>query len=164
MAILLIGGAGKTGSGIARSLQDANIPFLLGSRREKDGAPAGMPAVSFDWFDASTWDNPFQYKFPNGEILIAVYMIAPRTNDPDALIISFVDRAVKHGVKRFVVLGGTSTQLGGAALLGRAWQYLIDIGAEYCILRPTWFMGMLPLIYFYLALCIVSLANKVVGL
>lgn len=56
---------------------------------------------------------------------------------------AFIDHAFKkHGVKRFVLLGGSSVEKGGR-LVGKVWQHLVDIGAEYCVLRATWFMGAL---------------------
>ncbi len=47
MAILLTGGTGKTSTRLAKLLQDANIPFVLTSRKGQAGAPSGMEAVKF---------------------------------------------------------------------------------------------------------------------
>jgi uncharacterized protein YbjT (DUF2867 family) len=47
MAILLTGGTGKTSTHLAKLLQDANIQFLLTSRKGQAGAPSGMEAVKF---------------------------------------------------------------------------------------------------------------------
>ena len=47
MAILLTGGTGKTSTHLAKLLQDANIPFLLTSRKGQAGVPSGMEAVKF---------------------------------------------------------------------------------------------------------------------
>lgn len=141
MAILLTGGTGKTSTGVARLLQDAKIPFLLASRRGQEAAPAGMPAVSFDWLDSSTFAKPFEYQFPGGESISAVYLIAPSVPDPQPPMIAFVDYAIKqHGVKRFVLLGGSTVEIGGA-FVGKVWQHLLDSNVEYCVLRATWFMG-----------------------
>lgn len=141
MAVLLTAGTGKTSLGIARHLQDANIPFLLASRRGDAAAPSGMPATKFDWLDPSTFKNPFQHKSPGAEGFRAVYLVAPVMADPTAPINAFVDYAVKeHGVKRFVLMGGSSSEPGGHHV-GKVWQHLMDIGVEYCVLRPSWFMG-----------------------
>ena len=138
MTILLTGGTGKTPIRIARLLQDAKIPFLLASRRGEAAAPSGMPAVKFDWTDSSTFGNPFQH--PLGKDISTVYLLAPETADRATPVISFVDYAIKeHGVKRFVLLGGSSTRPGGNDV-GKAWQHFIDIGVEHCVLQPTWFM------------------------
>ena len=139
MAVFLTGGTGKTASCIARLLQDANIPFLIGSRRGEAAAPAGMVGAKFDWLDSSTFPNPFQYNFPSGQRISAVYVVLP-TIDPDTAQ-PFIDYAFKtHQVKRFVLLAAGTTKQGDP-YHGRIWQHLLDLGVEYCILRPTWFIG-----------------------
>lgn len=141
MAILLTGGTGKTSVRLARLLQDANIPFLLASRRGEAAAPAGMPAIKFNLLDSSTFESPFQFKFPGGESISAIYLVSPIIDDPETSLNAFVDYAFKeHGVKRFVCLAGTPDELGKPGL-GKVWQHLVNLGVEYCVLRPTWFMG-----------------------
>jgi festuclavine dehydrogenase len=143
MAILLTGGTGKTSIRIARFLQHAKFPFLLASRKAEAGAPSGMPATKFDWLDSSTFENPFQHKPLDEESVSAVYLVAPEVPDPVPSMTAFVDLAVKkHGVKRFVLTAGSSVEKGGLHV-GKVWQHLVDIGVEYCVLRPTWFMGAL---------------------
>lgn len=140
MAILLTGSTGKTSVRTARLLQDAKIPFVLASRRGEAAAPSGMSAVKFDWLDSSTFATPFQHEFPGDEGISAIYLVAPEAADPASPMNAFVDYAVKeHGVNRFVLMAGSSAKPGGR-LLGQVWQHLIDIGVEYCVLRPTWFM------------------------
>jgi uncharacterized protein YbjT (DUF2867 family) len=56
-------------------------------------------------------------------------------------MISFVDIAIKHGVKRVVMLTGSETERNGGIYSGSVWQHLEDSGVEYCVLRATWFMG-----------------------
>lgn len=141
MAVLLTGGTGKTSLRLARFLQDAKVPFLLASRKVETEAPSGMPATKFDWVDSSTFENPFKYKSPSGQSISAVYLVAPEIAEPSPPMIAFVDHAVeKHGVKRFVLLTGSSTEVGGV-YVGKLWQHLVDLGVEYCVLRATWFMG-----------------------
>lgn len=54
---------------------------------------------------------------------------------------TFVDYAIQeHGVKRFVLMGGTSSEPGGQHV-GKVWSHLLERGVDYCVLRPTWFMG-----------------------
>ncbi|EED79970.1 predicted protein [Postia placenta Mad-698-R] len=135
------GGTGKTSVRVARLLQDAKIPFVLASRRGEAAAPSGMPAVKFDWLDSSTFATPFQHDFPGDESISAIYLVAPEAADPISPMNAFVDYAVKeHGVIRFVLIAGSSTEPGGHRL-GKVWQHLIDMGVEYCVLRPTWFMA-----------------------
>lgn len=141
MAILLTGGTGKTAIRIAELLQDAKLPFLLASRRGKTAAPSGMPATKFDWLDSSTFERPFHYEFPGGEGISSIYLVAPEIADPAPPMNAFIDYAIKeHGVKRFVLIGGSSTEPGGHHV-GKVWQHLLDVGIPYCVLRPSWFMG-----------------------
>ena len=143
MAILLTGGTGKTSRRIADYLQDAKVPFLMTSRRGQAAAPVGMQAVKFDWLDSSTFEAPFEYQFPNGEKITAVYLVAPQTPDPVPSMTSFIDQAVqKYGVKKLVLCTGSTAEPGGPSI-GGVWQHLIDSGVEYCVLRATWFMGTL---------------------
>ena len=144
MAILLTGGTGKTALRVARLLQDANISFLLASRRGATAAPEGMPAVKFDWLDSSTFDQPFNYDFKDQETVSSVYLISPEIAEPAPPMNEFIDLAVrKHQVKRFVLLAGNSIEKDGYHV-GKVWQHLVDLGVEYCIIRATWFMGELP--------------------
>jgi hypothetical protein len=54
---------------------------------------------------------------------------------------AFVDLAVqRYGVRRFVLLAGSSTEVGGWHV-GNVWAHLAELKVEYCVLRPTWFMG-----------------------
>lgn len=141
MTILLTGGTGKTAIPLARFLQDAKIPFLLASRKAEAEAPSGMAATKFDWLDPSTFESPFQHISLGEGRISAVYLVALEVPDPVPPMNAFIDYAAnKHGVKRYVLLAGSLTTKGGY-YAGKVWQHLVDIGVEYCVLRPTWFMG-----------------------
>ncbi|KAK2462629.1 hypothetical protein APHAL10511_005362 [Amanita phalloides] len=141
MAVFLTGGGGKTSVRIASLLKDRGTPFLLGSRRGEAAAPPGMAAIKFDWLDPSTFSIPFQHSFPEGERISGIYLIAPEVAEPGPLMNAFIDHAVKeHRVKRFVLLAGNHIEPGGFNV-GKVWQHLLDLNVEYCVLRPTWFMG-----------------------
>lgn len=136
MTFLLIGGTGKTATRVAASLEAANKPLLLASRRGPDAAPNGYPAVKFDWTVESTWSRPFE----NGPVE-AVYMMEPQVAQPWVPMIKFVDFAREKGVKRFVLCAGTSAAIGKDGM-GRVWEHFIKSGVEFCVLCPSWFMGM----------------------
>lgn len=141
MAILLTGGTGKTSTHVAHYLQGSKIPFLLASRKNESATVLGMPTTKFDWLDHSTHQNPFEYKFPDGERISAIYLIPPEVQDPAPSMNAFVDLAVqKHGVRRFVLLSGSLLTKGGY-FTGQVWQHLEDIGVDYTVLLATWFMG-----------------------
>ncbi|KKA23232.1 hypothetical protein T310_2725 [Rasamsonia emersonii CBS 393.64] len=140
MAVLITGSSGKTSGRLARLMEKANIPYLLASRRGPEAVPQGMPAIRFDWSDESTFKNPFEYKFPGDAKISSVYLVAPAIPDPAPLMNAFIDYAVKdHGVKRFVLIGGSTNTLGGP-YIGKVWQHLVDQKLGYAVLRPTWFM------------------------
>lgn len=139
MTYLLIGGTGKTATRVAASLAAAKKPFLLASRRGPDAAPNGYPAIKFDWTVESTWSKPFE----NGRQIEAVYMMEPQVNQPWVPMIKFVDFAKEKGTKRFVLCAGTSAAIGKDGM-GRVWEHFIKSGVDYCVLRPSWFMGLLP--------------------
>jgi len=134
MTILLLGGTGKTATRAAALLKDANIDFLMASRRGPDAAPKGYPAIKFDWTDESSWTAPFEQQSVD-----AVYMMEPQVDQPWLPMIKFIDLARNKGVKRFVLCGGTTTARGQDGM-GRVWDHFIDSGVEYCVLRPSWFM------------------------
>ncbi|KAF9470213.1 NAD(P)-binding protein [Pholiota conissans] len=133
MTILVTGGRGKTGIALSKLLHDANLPFLIASRSGQATAP--YKAVIFDWADPTTYENPFKAD-PN---IDRIYVVGPEgIYDALPAVKPFIDFARTKGVKRFVLLG--ASRLGaGDSFLGAVHQYLIDIGVEYAVLRPTWF-------------------------
>ena len=140
MAILLTGGTGKTSLHLAALLQQANIPFLLTSRRGPSAS--SLPTVKFDWNDETTWINAFTHQFPKSEKITAVYLLSGELAEPAPLLNKFIDLAHnEYGVKRFVLCSGSTAEIGGP-YHGKIWQKLHDEKLEYCVLRPSWFMGM----------------------
>ncbi|KAJ8060159.1 hypothetical protein OCU04_010508 [Sclerotinia nivalis] len=139
MAILITGGTGKTSLQLAHHLQSASIPFLLASRKAQLTAPPGMQAIKFDYTDPSTYQSVFSYKFPHDEVITGVYLVAPEIPDPVPAMNAFIDVAVKNGVNRFVLLGGSDLENGGE-FIGEVWQHLDNLGVEHSVLKATWFM------------------------
>lgn len=136
MTILLLGGTGRTATRTASLLRDANIDFLIASRRGPDAAPNGYPAIKFDWTDESTWTAAFESR-----AIDAVYMMEPQVSHPWLPMIKFIDVAKDKGVKRFVLCGGTTTTRGKDGM-GRVWDHFVETGVDFCVLRPSWFSGM----------------------
>ncbi|EYE93989.1 NAD(P)-binding protein [Aspergillus ruber CBS 135680] len=140
MTILLIGGTGKTAVRLARFLQNNNHQFLLASRRGQSAAPAGMPAVRFDWMDKASWKEAFKYRSAAGEDVRAIYLMEPLVAEPWKPMNEFIDYArQEQGVGRFVLVAGTSSQPGKPGM-GMVWQHFMDTGVDYAVLRPSWFM------------------------
>ncbi|KAL9057990.1 MAG: hypothetical protein Q9162_001982 [Coniocarpon cinnabarinum] len=139
MTILLTGGTGKTSLQLAPLLTQASKPFLLTSRRGPASFPADLQAhaVTFDFTDESTYENPFKAA---KEPITAVYLVAPEVADPSPPEIAFINFAVERGVKRFVQLGG-GTAVPGGPFFGGAWQRMLDLGFQSTVLKATWFNG-----------------------
>ncbi|KAK0187517.1 hypothetical protein F5146DRAFT_1059091 [Armillaria mellea] len=131
MTILLTGGTGQTATRIANLLKE---PVLLTSR--KGVAPHPFKGVKFDWYDPSTYENPFTAD----PTIDRVYLVAP----PGTLEVlppmkAFIDLALEKGVKRFVLLTGTSKLEEYPLMVYKVHEYLVSLNVDYAVLRPSWF-------------------------
>lgn len=100
---LITGGTGKTGLALANLLHQANYSALIASRSGQ--APEPFNAVKFDWFDAATFENPFNLNLDIAEPVDHVYIIAPPGRiDGVKAMKNFIDLAVSKGVKQFVLV------------------------------------------------------------
>ena len=120
-ATLVLGGTGKTGRRVAKRLRARGLPVRIGSRSAEP---------RFDWNDAATWASVLQG-------VGAVYITyQPDLAVPGAVeaVWSFTKAALEVGVRRMVLLSGR-----GEEEAQRAEQALQDTGAEWTIVRATWF-------------------------
>lgn len=120
--ILIIGGTGKTGRRVVERLTTQGIPVRIGSRRA---------TPSFDWEDNETWTAAL-------DGVSAAYI----TYYPDLAVVgaaeaigNLVRLAISKGVKRLVLLSGR-----GEPEAQRAEQILQASGADWTIVRASWFM------------------------
>jgi uncharacterized protein YbjT (DUF2867 family) len=120
--ILVIGSSGKTGRRVADRLKARGVPVRAGSRGS---------ATPFDWDDPDTWEPALRgvraayvTYFPD----LAVPGAAPAITRLSTL-------AVGNGVGRLVLLSGR-----GEAEAQRCEQIVRDSGAEWTIIRSSWFM------------------------
>jgi len=119
---LVLGGTGKTGRRVAERLRSRGVPTRIASR-------SANPA--FDWNDPDSWDAAL-------EGVTAVYIsYAPDLAIPGATesIRAFVDRAVKQGVKRMVLLSGRGEEEAQACE-----RVVQTADVEWTIVRASWFM------------------------
>ncbi|KAL8740189.1 MAG: hypothetical protein Q9190_007081 [Brigantiaea leucoxantha] len=137
MSILLTGGTGKTAVRLAQQLADTNVPCVLASRRGGTPIP-NTKSCQFNWTDESTFENPFIVA-PDIE---KAYLVAPATLDALAATKPFIDFAKAKGVKRFVALTASTIEAGGI-YTGKVHEYIMGLGVEWAVIRPTWFMGRL---------------------
>ena len=136
MSILVTGGTGKTGLTLAKILLENKKSFLLASRSGTAPEPFSGKGVKFDWLDATTYENPFKAD-PN---IDRMYIINPVIDEPYEPVTAFIDFAKAKGVKRFILLLGSPYPKGYMSH-GKIWDHIADLGVEYTVLSPTWFMG-----------------------
>jgi len=120
-SVLVIGGTGKTGRRVAAGLESLGIPVRIGSR-------SATPA--FDWNDEAGWDACL-------EGVEAVYVTyAPDLAMPGATdaIQALVDRAVRLGVRRLVLLSGRGEPEAQACE-----RIIQQSGLEWTVVRSSWF-------------------------
>jgi uncharacterized protein YbjT (DUF2867 family) len=118
---LVLGGTGKTGRRVAERLLTRGINTRIGSRSS---------SPRFDWNDEGTWD-------PALDGVTAAYITyAPDLAIPGAkdAIQAFVDKAVKAGVQRLVLLSGRGEE--EAQTCERIVQ---ASGVEWTVVRASWF-------------------------
>src|SRR5918998_1894276 len=126
-ATLVLGGTGKTGRRVAQQLKARGMPTQVGSR-------SGEPP--FDWEDEATWAPVLQ----NVESVYISYYPDLAVQGAVAAVRSFAELAVESGVRRLVLLSGRGEPEAERAEL--ALREVVDAkaGAEWTILRSTWFM------------------------
>jgi uncharacterized protein YbjT (DUF2867 family) len=119
---LVVGGTGKTGHRVAERLQARGVPVRIGSR-------TGEPP--FDWEDQATWAPALR------GVGAAYVSFFPDLAAPGAAeaVTGFSDLAVASGVRRLVLLSGR-----GEAEAQRAEEVVQRAGAEWTIVRCSWFM------------------------
>ncbi|GAB3932008.1 NAD(P)H-binding protein [Larkinella terrae] len=118
---LVLGGNGKTGSRVLQRLSERGWPVRIGSR-------SGEPR--FDWEDTATWKTALTD-------IEAVYIsFQPDLAVPGAVetIRSFVETAVKTGVRKLVLLSGR-----GEPEAEECERVVMDSGTDWTILRASWF-------------------------
>jgi len=118
---LVLGGTGKTGRRVAQRLEARGLPVRIGSRAAE---------LRFDWDDPTGWA-------PVLEGAAAVYITyQPDLAVPGAVeaVRALADLALELDVRRLVLLSGR-----GESEAVRAEQALRDGGADWTIVRASWF-------------------------
>ncbi|MEU3522410.1 NAD(P)H-binding protein [Streptomyces sp. NPDC038707] len=125
---LVTGGTGTTGGRVVSLLRAQGAPVRVASRH-------GEPR--FDWLDRTTWDRAL-------DGVRAVYLVPL---DGHLLTRPFVERAVRLGVERVVLLSGRGVDVPGysgeansaGATHVDGESAVRDSGVAWTILRPAWF-------------------------
>ena len=120
--ILVLGGNGKTGRRVTERLRARRLAVRIGSRR-------GEPP--FDWEDRSTWAPALAGA---SAVYVAYYPDLAVPGAPEA-IGELADKALAAGARRIVLVSDR-----GAEESERAERVLAGSGAEWTVLRCSWFM------------------------
>ncbi|MEV5886194.1 SDR family oxidoreductase [Streptomyces sp. NPDC052020] len=126
--ILVTGATGKSGRRVVSRLRARGLPVRAASRNGEH---------VFDWADRGSWDAAL-------EGVRSVYIVQL---DGTKLVRPFVERAVRHGVRRLVLASGRGiddpdyAKDGGGVLEGiRDSEAAVrESGLEWTISRPGWF-------------------------
>ena len=119
--ILVLGGSGKTGRRVVERLKARRIAVRAASRSGD---------TPFDWTDKSSWAPALA---GSAAVYITYYPDLAVPGAADA-VGAFAQLAVDNGVRRLVLLSGR-----GEEKAQHAEQKLIDSGADWTILRCSWF-------------------------
>jgi uncharacterized protein YbjT (DUF2867 family) len=118
---LVVGGTGKTGRRVLERLEARGVPVRSGSR-------SGEPP--FDWDDRATW-APALHGTTAAYVSFFPDLAVPGAADT---VGAFARLAVQSGVRRLVLLSGR-----GEEEAQRAEQLAQDAGAEWTVVRCSWF-------------------------
>jgi len=117
--IVIIGGRGKTGARVEQRLVDMRLPVRLASR-----------GTGFDWTDRASWSKALKGAGAAYITYVPDLSVAGSGDDIAAL----AELALSLGVRRLVLLSGR-----GEPAAQDAEQRLIDSGADWTIVRASWF-------------------------
>jgi uncharacterized protein YbjT (DUF2867 family) len=118
--VVVLGATGRTGRRVAGLLGAAGVPVRAASRSGE---------VRFDWSDPQTWE-------PAVAGAARMYLMAP---DGQAVDPAFVSHAVELGVKHIVLLSSQAIEAMGDERLMAAERTVRESGADWTIVRPSWF-------------------------
>lgn len=130
--ILVVGATGNTGRPIAAELGELGFTVRTATPHAAPPEHRGEH-VHFDWQDPT-----------NHEEVIAgvdrMYLIAPGlAEDPERIMIPFIERALSKGVRRVVILSASAVAEGDPGL-GLVHRFLHQQVPEWTVLQPSWFM------------------------
>lgn len=120
--ILITGGTGKTGGRVIKRLEEANVPYRLGTRS------ADIP---FDWYNDATWAAALA----GMKRVYAVFYPDVAMKGAPEIIEKFAQAAKEAGVQHMVLLSGRGEQRAEESE-----QRVIDSGLDWTIVRCAFFM------------------------
>lgn len=131
--VLVLGGTGKTGRRLVRSLADAGVPVRAASRRP-GASEGGVEEIEFDWVRPETYGAAL-------DGVESLYLVPPGSVvDPSEQVAAFVEEAVRAGVRRIVDLSALGVDASEEIGLRKVERVVMGSGLEWTVLRPNWFM------------------------
>ncbi len=132
--ILVTGGTGKVGRRVARRLRESGFDVYTASRRDVTGSDGeGIKHRHFDWGNETTYGTVL-----NG--VQKLFLVAPiGVTDPGGQMNTFLESALRAGVKRVVLASASLVQEGDPGL-GMVHKMIRERVPEWAVLRPSWFM------------------------
>ncbi len=118
----MVGGSGKTGRRVVERLRAREVPVRVGSR-------SGEPP--FDWEDRATWAPALEGA---RSAYVSYFPDLAVPGAPEA-IAALAEQAIASGTRRLVLLSGR-----GEEEAQRAERALQESGAEWTVVRASWFM------------------------
>ena len=129
--VLVTGSSGTTGSRLTAQLMARGVAVIAANRAGE--GPAGTMPIPFDWHDPTTHPDALAG-------VERMYLIPPIGDpDPSKVMLPFLERARRTGVRRVVLLSNAPTPAGGPGP-GIVHQAIPEMFHEWAVLRPSWFM------------------------
>lgn len=122
-SILVLGATGKTGRHVVSQLQQRDVSVRAASR---------SASTRFDWSDEATWA-------PALDGVDAVYLVKSEEADAAETLGAFCEQAVAGGARRLVFLSYRDAANEDTEHPDSERAVMDVDGAEWTILRPTWF-------------------------
>ena len=123
--VLVTGANGNTGRVVAARLRQLGFDVRGAARSGSD--------VTFEWTDRETYDAALSG-------VQRMYLLAPAlVPAPEQIMTPFIERALRAGVKRVVLLSSSAIAEGEPGL-GLVHAQLRALAPEWTVLRPSWFM------------------------
>ncbi len=130
--VLVIGATGTTGRRVVAAVRERGVPVCAASRNPGHAA-TGVTPLRFEWDDEAT-------HAPALSGSRAVYLVPPPgAATPEAVVLPLLQRALELGVERVVLLSAAALEAGGPAA-GQIHAALPELGMDWAVLRPSWFM------------------------
>lgn len=92
VTVLVVGGTWSTGRLLIQLLHEAAISTLVTPR--SGNVPEPFRGVAFDWFEALTFENPFELDAS----IDRIYNVSPPVLDPAPIDKKFIGLALSKGV------------------------------------------------------------------